>query len=261
MTSVIHDMAREAYDAVQAERFSSLKHFAKSPAHYRAALSEQRDSASMQRGRCVHVACLEPHKFASEVIVYPGATRRGKEWEAFERAHAAKEILTAAEYAVVEASAISVRSSSQAAPYLDGGKGEVSVLWECMGVPLKSRIDWVADCGALVDLKNTKDASPGGFGREVANFQTIAQASFYTDAWFAATGEPLPYALIAVEAASPHVTQVYRIPDHLLAIGREQYRGWLKSLIQCRETGRWDSYATGELELQMPNWFFPQETA
>lgn len=253
------NLSREAYDALDRVNFSSLKHFAKSPAHYLAAKQQPRDSAAMQRGRCVHIACLEPHRFASEVVVFDGATRRGKEWERFEAANLGKEILTAKEYEGVEATAIAVRGSLQAMKYLSAGQGEVSVLWESCGHSLKSRLDWVSEL-ALVDLKSTRDASPEGFGRECQTHGTHIQAAFYSDAWEQKTGERRPYVLVAAEPTFPHPVQVYRVPEPLLELGRHIYQGWLRQLDECRKANVWPGYAADELDLILPRWATFTET-
>lgn len=261
MNPATPELAREAYDALERERFSTLKHFAKSPAHYLEAKAAKFDSAAMLRGRCVHLAVLEPAKLRTEVVLFGGSSRRGKEWERFEADNKGKEILLGSELYAVERAARAVRESKQAAPYLEAGRAEVTVLWESMGVKLKSRLDWVADCGVILDLKSTKDASPSGFPKEVANYQTLAQAAFYVDAWKHATGESLPYVLLAVEASAPFAVQTYRVPEHLLEVGRIQYRSWLATLSRCLKTGVWEAYAPGELELVMPLWFQPQGEA
>ena len=145
----------------------------------------------------------------------------------------------------------------------------MSVLWEYV-VPdvegfegfrmdCKGRLDFVTQSGVLVDLKTTRDASPEGFGRECARYDYHGQAAFYRDGYAAATGQHLPYVLVAVEVNRPYVVQVYRLHDDVLALGREKYRNLLARLNVCRKESRWPGYGDAELDLMLPRWAVPRE--
>ena len=58
-------------------RFSDLKRFAQSPAHY--AYAAEESSRSIAVGNAADTLIL-----GGQVIAYPGAVRRGKEWEAWQ---------------------------------------------------------------------------------------------------------------------------------------------------------------------------------
>lgn len=259
--SVIPDMPRLDYEAHDRENFSSLKHIARSPLHYLQAKKGKETTSAQRRGIATHVACLEPERFDAQVKVFDGDNRRTKAWDAFETAWGkTHELLTAPEYEVVKASAIAVRSHKVAMRYLSEGEGEVTILWEEMGVKLKSRLDWLSPLAAC-DLKSTKSGSPTGFPKEVANYETLAQAAMYTDAIAFAGLAPRPYKLIAVESDAPHAVQVFNVSPALIEVGRHQYRGWLRKLLECRASGEWPAYSTGELELVMPSWFLTNREA
>jgi hypothetical protein len=259
------NLTREQYDGIRRVNWSSLKLIAKSPAHYRQnQLTPRADTDALKRGRCTHLAVFEPEVFASTCVVWDGGARRGKDWDAFRRKHAASEILTEKEHGQCVAIAAAVRADAAAAKYLAGGKSEATVLWthtapdvghlKGYSLDCKSRIDFVATCGALVDLKTTRDASPDGFGRECWRLGYHAQAAFYSDAFAAATGSRLPYVLVAVEAEAPYAVTVYRVPEVVIEAGREHYRALLDRLWICRSENRWPAYADGELELTLPSW-------
>ncbi len=261
----IHTLSREEYDALERINFSTLKFFGKSPAHYQHRMEEGdgEDTDARARGRCVHLAILEPERFKTEVVVWDGGRRSGGNWEAFLERNAGREILKPEAYAEVLAIAKAVRSSSQAAPHLVDARTEVSVLWEHVVPPLaglpgyrikcKARLDLVT-ATSLVDVKSSRDASPDGFGRAAVTYDLIVQAALYSDGYRAATGKELPYRLIAVEAAAPYVTQVYRLTDDQLEQGRETYRAWLDRLNLCRAEDRWPGYAEAEMDLVLPPW-------
>lgn len=267
--SRILDLTRDDYDNAVRANLSTLKHLAKSPAHYLHALTNRGgDTDAKKVGRAVHVAIYEPERYASAVAVWDGGTRRGKEWESFKAANADRDILTEDEAAHVTAIANAVRSDKYAAPHLVGGRSEVTVLWTARApasegmsaavVPCKSRLDYLRD-DEIVDLKTCRDASPNGFGRQAWNLHYFVQAAFYVDAVEAATGKRPAFRFIAVESKAPHIVQVYRVPEFYLDLGRQQYRDWLRLLVDRRGANEWPGYFTGETDLEPPRWAVPND--
>ena len=257
---------RPDYERIVRVNWSTLKHLKRSPAHYRAVTMEkaQEDTDAMRVGRATHVAVLEPEMFLATHAVWDGGRRYGKEWDKFQEKHAGLEILTEDQYQQVKAIADAARSNEYAAPYLRAGLAEVTLLWThtepANGVPgfeveCKGRIDFSANAGAIVDLKTTRDASSEGFCRSAWNLDYLAQAAFYTDGYAAAHGgELLPYLIVAIEKDAPYVAVVYRIPEHMIEMGRDTYRGLLKRLHQCRTDNHWPGYAEGIVDLELPRW-------
>ena len=68
------------------------------------------------------------------------------------------------------------------------------------------------------------------------------------------TGVRLPVVIVAVEAAAPHVVQVYRVEEDLLELGRERYELLLAQLRVYREANKWPGYSEGEMRLELPRW-------
>ncbi len=260
-------LPRDEYDRLSRVNWSKLKLIGKSPAHYLHALTERREMTdALVRGIAVHMACFEPERFRAECVVWDCGTRRGKEWEAFKARHHGQTILTEAMHATVIELSSAVRRDATATKYVSNGQGEVSVLWKHVSPGIASLPGYELDCKArldfasplaIADVKTCVDASPAGFGRAVANYEYHAQAAFYVDGYKAATGIDLPYVLIAVEAAPPHVVQVYRVPDEILELGRQRYRTLLDTLNHCRTLSTWPAYAEAELPLTLPRWATP----
>ena len=262
-------MTRDEYEAIDAVNWSTLKHLGKSGEHYLHNLNNKgEDSDARQRGRVLHFAVFEPERLNKEVVVYPDR-RAGKEWQAFEAKHAGKEIITSRMHETVTAIGNRARNHPMAARYLAGGKAEHTVTWryrspdiahlEAFEMACKGRLDFVADIGAIVDLKSTKDASPTGFAREVMRYEHHAQLAFYRDGYAMLTGQTLPVVIVAVEAAAPHVVQVYRLSEETLELGRERYVSLLAQLNVYRKESRWPGYAEAEMELELPRWAYPDD--
>ena len=254
---ILLGLSYEEYDALEGARHSRLRKFKLSPAHYRHSETVKEEDTDAKRiGRVTHTATLEPERFLKRVVIWDGGTRRGKEWEAFKRKHADREILKPDEAEECRNIAQAARLCPMVGPYLNGGKGEVTLRWtdQETGILCKARLDFLADVGAITDVKTTRDASPFGFGRSCANFDYHSQAAFYVDGYKACTGKELPFVVVAVEKEAPHVTQIYTLGGADLDAGRYAYGQWLAQLKQCRESGRWDGYADGPMALSLPQW-------
>lgn len=253
------------YLKVPGVNWSTLKHLAKSPAHYRQAVDNPGDDTDPRKlGRATHLATLEPERFRSEVVVWE-ETRRGKEWLAFQAANVGREILTRAQHTAACAISNSVKLHPLARKHLARGDAEVSLSWRWESKPLdgfapcsfdcKGRIDWLAEDGTIVDLKSTRDASPEGFQRECVRYGYHAQLAMYRDGLEAAAGiVGAPVVIVAVENFAPYVVQVYRVGEDALRVGRAHYRDLLARLNVCQLSGEWPGYSEGELPLVLPAW-------
>lgn len=258
------NLSREGYDAIDAVNFSTLKWLGKSPLHYRHHVRRpSKDTPAKKLGRAVHLAVLEPERFASMVAVWDGAVRRGKEWNAFVREHEGREILTEAESAQVDGMAAAVRGNPAAVEILAGTRTEVAALWTVTVkasetfpggvVRCKGRVDAHGPAG-LVEVKTTRDASPDGFGREAWRYRYPTQAAFYASGIEAITGSLPPHHTIAIENVEPYVVAVYRTPPQVLEVGRQECRDLLRMLVQCRAEGRWPGYVVGVSDLTLPKY-------
>lgn len=259
------NVSREDYDRSPGVNFSTLKVIARSPAHYRQKLIKpDADTAPRKLGRCSHIASFEPEQYGSRVAVWKGGKRNSNAWKAWKAKHDGLEQLSEKEHTLCMAVQLAVRNDPCAAKYVSGGKGEVSLYWTHVSPPVgevagyqfqcKARPDFLANVGAVVDLKTTRDASPEGFGRECVKYGYHKQAAYYRDAHEALTGERWPYKIIAVEPSEPYVVTVFTIPEYILDLGREAYRAMLDRLNFCRALATYPGYAEGEVELALPRW-------
>lgn len=229
-------------------RFSRLKLMAKSPLHY---LSQNvEETAAMERGTATHSLVLG----GKRVIAYPGATRRGKEWEAFEAANQDAEILTKNDYELAHAMAESVKRNQQAMAVL-AGQRELEVAWQMMGRSCGSRLDVLGTGGAWVtDLKTCTVGDPARFMWQALRMNYHAQLAFYMEAARAAgLGDPQAAYVVAVESTAPHVVTTMRLSDRALARGRQLCALWLEKVLACEAAMAWPGYADGIVELDVPD--------
>ena len=97
--TLLKNISRPQYDAIDAINYSSLKKFMISPMHYKESIdTEQEGKEAFVTGNAVHTFCLQPENFDKRYAVAPVCDRRtkdGKEtWQNFIEENANKEHLT-----------------------------------------------------------------------------------------------------------------------------------------------------------------------
>ena len=243
----------DAYRAIPAVNWSSLKHLDASPLHYRHALTHPtEDTNRLLLGRAVHTAVLEPDEFPLRYAVYEGAVRRGKDWDAFQAANMDKDILKADEYRMCLTVRDAVRAKAEAATLLMG-ESEVVRQWtdEATGIPCKARLDHVMPELALVDLKTTKSTDEHEFTNSAARFLYHGQLAFYRRA--AGMGN-IPVYIIAVEIDPPHDVAVYQVAEWALDAGEAKVTELLALLRFCQDNDTWPGRYNSVRELGLPAW-------
>lgn len=244
------------YDTIRAVNFSTLKELERSPAHYAHRLTHPRaDTPAMRLGRAVHTAVLEPERFADEVVVFDGATRRGKAWDEFASTHEAHTILKADEHDVCCAIRDAVRGHAVAGPLL-AGDSEVTVEWDdpATGLPCKGRIDHL-DGDAVFDLKTTGTIDAWAFEAHSARMLYHAQLALYARGVSVAHGiTGVTATIIAVESEPPHDVAVFDLTDEALVVGAAKCDEWLARLVECRDSGTWPGRYADRQELTVPGW-------
>lgn len=193
---------------------------------------------------------------------YQGAVAKAQQAKA--------KLLTPAMHEFAQLVAKAVRTSPAAAPFIVGGRREVTLTWEHedlgapafeipgWSIPMKTRLDYLLP-NAIVDLKTARTAKPDLFAKQAWNLGYFVQAALHIDAVKAATGKVLPYRWLVVETKAPHVVQVYEPSTKGLLRAREVYRDWLARLNVCRQTGEYPAYADGLMQLDPPAWATPED--
>lgn len=122
---------------------------------------------------------------------------------------------------------------------------EVSLFWQDpSSIVCKARLDAYSEHHeAILDLKTTKDASPGGFARSIASYGYARQAAYYMRAARTCNLTPKHFIFIAVEKEPPFACGLYRITDRCI----EQQYPIIDRLIEryarANATGEWPDYA------------------
>lgn len=222
-------------------RFSRLRQFMLSAAHYRAALEEDgADTAALRRGRAVHqlVAGEEP-------IVYDGV-RRGRDFEAVKSKHPGADILNVREYDEARAIADAIMGHATARALLvDDVERERTIEWSIGGRRCAGTPD-AFNARRVVDLKTTRSSEPRRFVRDGTFRAYHSQVTWYADGIRAAElGDPSELFVVAVEAAPPFPVTVFQLTPTAIDLGRRLYRLWFEQLLACEASDDWPAYAAG----------------
>jgi hypothetical protein len=230
---------------------------AKSPLQYAHDKTHKReDTVGLACGRAIHTALLEPEKFDAEYIVFPGKTRRGKEWDAFKEEHSGRAtILKATERDAALFAADAARKHADVAAFMKEGVSEQSFKWldDVTELTCKCRVDWIG--GVLFDLKSTGDIHERKFGNIAARLMYHGQIAMYSDG----AGHTGPVYIVAVESDAPYDVSVFEVTADALDAGRELYQGFLKQIVECRKTNVWPGRHTKIVELELPRYVFEDE--
>lgn len=244
------------YFMMDGVNWSSLKEMAKSPLQYKYRLECPREDVAMfVRGRAVHTAVLEPKRFLTDYVLFPGKIRRGKEWDAFAEEHADKTILKVDEYDKAWAAAEAVMRHPEARALLERTEREKTFTWrdEKTGLLCKCRVDAIG--GALVDLKSTGDIDARCFGNRSARLMYHGQLAMYGDGAKHA-GDKF---IIAVESEPPHDVAVFEVNGDAYYAGQELYQGLLAGLSVCMKTNTWLGRYPMKQVLELPRYVFDEE--
>jgi len=217
----------------------------------------------MRLGTALHTHVLELDQWDQQIAVAPQCDRRtkaGKEaFASFEADAAGKTVITADDAEVVMAMGRSIMRHPGAAMLLGlPGKAETTHMWTdaTYGVDCKCRPDYLTDDGSImVDLKTTRDASPRGFRRSIADYRYHCQAGWYLNGVEQATGKrPDQFIFICVETTAPYACAVYAADAEMIERGYQRAMEDLGKLAVCKAADNWPSYSDQIEPIGLPGW-------
>jgi hypothetical protein len=257
MAEIIEGLSYEEYDGIDALRHSELSKMAVSPLHYRHSVDNPTKSKSI--GRASHTRVLEPERAETDLVVFNGKVRRGKEWEAFKSENEGREILNPAEMAQVNSIAEGVRRNERAVALIEAARKEITLVFDGPhGIRCKARIDLLHETpgGVIIaDLKTAKDVTERRFSRAVWDYYYHSQMAFYWDAACACGFDVVNAMIIAAQNQAPHDCVMYDATD-IVPQGRYLYNDWLDKLNQCQVSKTWPGVQgqLGPIRLEAPAW-------
>lgn len=243
---IYENLPAEDYFAIEAASNSGLKLVRRSPAHFK--YKEEKDpTPAMAMGTHIHMALLEPERFASHYVVAAEAVdKRSAYYKGLVKDVGADRVLTIAEHRKLVGMQDAAYRNKRFAGYMKAqGRNELSVVTTdpVTGVRVKCRFDRKGDSGWALDLKKCQDARGNEFARAITNYGYYMQVAFYQAVWFWETGEKCPdFPLAAIEEESPHGVVLHDLDEIALELGRRHFREALDTYARCLDSGVWPGY-------------------
>ena len=230
-------------------RFSRLRLMGQSPAHFINA--DRIETSAMQTGTAADALIFG----TAPVLVYPGAVRRGKEWESWRDGQdPGAHIVTKSEYESAAGIALAVRGHREAMEYLDGERQQ-TMFWTFDGVPCRGTPDVRGESKGrrrLVELKTGETSDPRRFHHKARRFAYHA-ALAWSEAGHALAGRGTIHDsyIVAVEQAAPYVVTIFHVTPETIELGARIWRTWFEQLKNCEASGVWPGYSDSVVELEM----------
>jgi len=233
-------------------RFSRLKLFSKSAAHYAAGYSEE--TGAMRKGTAIHSFMIGD---GDRVKVYSGKRdKRSKAFQEFLEGNPDCDILSPREMKDVSGMRRSLDSHPRALGLLDGIREE-RVSWEiggrsCAGTPDVVHVDRATGRKRIVELKSGVSSKPELFLWQARKMHYASQLSWYAQglelSMAYAPGPVVEQYIVAVESTAPYPVTVFRVDDSMRRRGERQCRLWFEQLLICERTGHYPGYVENDVD-------------
>lgn len=126
---------------------------------------------------------------------------------------------------------------------LGDGVAEATVIAVLDGIALRCRPDWLAnDRTVMLDYKTTSDAEPGAFNRQIGRMGYHFQGAFYRRVLREATGQDIPFVLVAQETKAPHAVSFHACAPSLAAIADAMVDEAIATWTKCVKANKWPGY-------------------
>lgn len=229
-------------------RFSHLRAYGRSPMHGQHArtVDETDETYAMERGTAVHALLFGTAK----VCGYPGAQRRGKEYDAFAAAHPGYEILTMAEYDKVRRMADAVRDCKLAEPMLLGVHEE-TLLFKWMGLDCRSTPD-VRGVDYVTELKCSASSDPSRFVWHARRMHYHGQLRFEEFGCEQHNVKIRDHWIVCVEDKPPHPVTVFHLEPEAREEGEKLLILWAERLRACEAAAHYPPYVECPVPLVWP---------
>ena len=235
-------------------RFSRLKLFGKSAAHFRE--GKDFDTSPTRKGTALHSLLIGD---ADRVKVYEGKRDpRSKAYQDFLEANPdCGKPLSPREMVDVQGMRKAIEKHARAMVLLDGIREE-RIEWTmagraCAGTPDVVHLSQASGSKILVELKTGQSSAPDLFRWQARKLAYHAQLAWYAHGLEAANvytpGPVVEQYIVAVESAPPYPVTVFRVTDALRRAGERQYRIWFEQLLVCERTGNWPAYVESDVDL------------
>lgn len=271
MTAGLWDVAAADYYAdTSAVSHSMLEVFRQSTPLYagrfvHGSIEPPEPTAEMRLGQLVHLAILEPERWAKRTLEpkFDQRTKAGKAdaaaFRMFQLEHPGDLFVNAEEEAEVQKLATATCKHPVLAAILAAdGLSEQAIRWsdEASGLHCKARVDRILTTGLILDIKTAADPVPSSWTRSAANYGYHRQAAWYLDGAWRCVQADGPFVFVVVGKKPPHEVIAYTLDSDSLSLGRSQNRSDFDRLAECHRAGQWGSRWPEVHQVSLPKYAF-----
>ena len=232
-------------------------------------LTGKLEGEALDTGTYLHTGVLEPHKLKSEIAIYPGKTRYGREWNEFKEKHKGKVIITEKQRDLGDGMIAAVKNSPTSMAYLEG-EAEVSLFvellvangkifapfyskvltktgWEKVSkIPTKGyklSVKVRADCLGetfISDLKSTSGRANKAYSvrESVSKYKYDLSAALYLDLFSLHNEKITEFVWIFASKESP-VAKPWRASEKNILVGRAKW-SWAVKRMADLHAANWE---------------------
>lgn len=200
----------------------------------------EEDKPWFLEGTLTHSLILEDHKFIDQYAVYPGLRKQGKVFEEFRANNASKTVISVAQLHRAEKLYKAYANNAAALELIAGGFAEHSMVGSILGVPVKSRADYInVDKGYIADVKTTINPTDVELFRlTVESYRYDLSAALYCDIAYQTYGKIFTFYFIVL-SKSDGGCAVYKMSSDTLQKGAGLMLGSIVLYKKCKASGLW----------------------
>lgn len=229
----------------------------------------KKQTSAMKGGSLFDCLLTESEKFESRYVISPYdeyRTNESKQWRSGMEA-SGYSVIKQSELDLAYAQLAAVMSHPEAAKLINGSQKQVAFRHDTKyPFGAKGLIDIVPDRldDTLVDIKTCEPSaleSRRSLQRHMLDWSYHIQAGAYCEGYSMASGvDQTKFKLIFVTSKPPFRVAVIDLPFRTIMLGADQYRAGMARFAECLEQNHWPSIWDGEVELDVPEYAYSDES-
>ena len=246
--SFIDKISDEDYNNLPMLRSTDLKEFCKSPAHYKYARANRKQSSAFDFGSLVHALALEPDTVKDRFVTVDVKSKVAKEYTSARAKYSDKTVVLLGEMESAKIMVDNALNDPSIAELLSQGYSEIAAGAKLGEVWCSAKADClIPERNIILDLKTTSE-SAYWFKSVVRKYQYDLSAAFYLDVFNTAALETQPdysfdtFVLVAMEKAAPYLSRIFVFDSGYIADARTRYQSALKKFKVCLDTNTFPGY-------------------
>lgn len=259
----MENLSFEDYKARPGINNSSLNHFRRSPAHYKAYTElPDKKTPAMGFGLLAHALLLQPDEYLPRLETGPTKSRDTQKWREAELDNPEAVFVTEEEKSQLVGMATAIQRNKPVVELFKNSHSEQSLFasHQKTGLAIKGRLDLLSGDGkTILDLKTCEDARESAFERTVAKFGYHFQAAYYKRLAKLCGLTHSRFVFLAVEKRYPHGVMMHELEVVSSLYADEKNEECLVRLKECLDKNEWPGYDEQIQTITLPSYAIEME--